>query len=215
MPARSELFLFLADRSAHVTQILKPHLAAGGAVFCDRYMDSTFVYQAIARGLDEGFVRTANDFAVEGLLPDLTLLFDLPVEVGLGRIKDKDRLDWVWLVPDDAPVKPELRPAIQQATVLRVDAARLAQWLVPGPGRALRDHLYVVDPLGNWMMRFPAVNLDAQVDTASAAKIKRDKINLDIFWLRDRSLEDSDDLPTPDVLAQEIADDLQTALSVI
>ncbi len=91
---------------------------------------------------------------------------------GLG--KDKDRLDWVWLVPDDAPVKPELRPAIQQATVLRVDAARLAQWLVPGPGRALRDHLYVVDPLGNWMMRFPAVNLDAQVDTASAAKIKRD-----------------------------------------
>jgi dTMP kinase len=93
MPARSELFLFLADRSAHVTQILKPHLASGGAVFCDRYMDSTFVYQAIARGLDEGFVRTANDFAVEGLLPDLTLLFDLPVEVGLGRINDKDRLD--------------------------------------------------------------------------------------------------------------------------
>lgn len=91
---------------------------------------------------------------------------------GLG--KDKDRLDWVWLVPDGAPVKPELLPAIQQATVLRVDAAQLAQWLAPTTGRELRDHLYVVDPLGNWMLRFPAVNLDAAVDTASAAKIKRD-----------------------------------------
>ena len=46
----------------------------------------------------------------------------------------------------------------------------LAQWLAPATGHALRDHLYVVDPMGNWMMRFPAVNLDAQVDTASAAK---------------------------------------------
>ncbi|MCA0212995.1 MAG: hypothetical protein LCH79_07455 [Proteobacteria bacterium] len=91
---------------------------------------------------------------------------------GLG--KDKDRLDWVWLVPDAASIKPELLPAIKQATVLRVDAAQLAQWLAPAGGRDLRDHLYVVDPMGNWMMRFPAVNLDAKVDTASAAKIKRD-----------------------------------------
>ncbi len=91
---------------------------------------------------------------------------------GLG--KDKDRLDWVWLVPDTAPVKAELLPAIRQATVLRVDAAQLAQWLAPAAGRELRDHLYVVDPMGNWMLRFPAVNLDATVDTASAAKIKRD-----------------------------------------
>lgn len=91
---------------------------------------------------------------------------------GLG--KDKDRLDWIWLVPDASPVKAELLPAIKQATVLRVDAAQLAQWLVPAAGRELRDHLYVVDPMGNWMLRFPAVNLDATVDTASAAKIKRD-----------------------------------------
>lgn len=91
---------------------------------------------------------------------------------GLGR--DKDRLDRVWLVPDSAPVPPALEPALRQATVLRVDAQALAQWLVPAGGRELRDHLYVVDPMGNWMMRFPAVNLDASVDTASAAKIKRD-----------------------------------------
>ena len=86
---------------------------------------------------------------------------------GLG--KDKDRLDWVWLVPDDAPVPEAMRPALAQATVLRVPAPALASWLAPESGRALADHLYLVDPLGNWMMRFPA-----GLDTAGAAKAKRD-----------------------------------------
>lgn len=86
---------------------------------------------------------------------------------GLG--KDKDRLDWVWLIPDDAPVREATRPALAQATVLRVPAPALASWLAPEPGRALSDHLYLVDPLGNWMMRFPA-----GLDMAGAAKAKRD-----------------------------------------
>lgn len=86
---------------------------------------------------------------------------------GLG--KDKDRLDWVWLVPDDAPVREDLKPALQQATVLRVDGAQLAQWLSPERGHALPDHLYVVDPMGHWMMRFPAGQ-----DVASAAKVRKD-----------------------------------------
>jgi hypothetical protein len=83
--------------------------------------------------------------------------------------KDKNRLDWVWLVADTAPVREALKPAVQQATVLRVDGAQLAQWLVPSPGQALGDHLYVVDPQGHWMMRFPPGQ-----DTASAAKVRRD-----------------------------------------
>ncbi len=86
---------------------------------------------------------------------------------GLG--KDKERVDWVWLVPDDAPVPEAMRPALAQATVLRVPAPALASWLAPESGRALADHLYLVDPLGNWMMRFPA-----GLDTAGAAKAKRD-----------------------------------------
>jgi len=86
---------------------------------------------------------------------------------GLG--KDKDRLDWVWLIPDGAPVREELRPALQQATVLRVDGAQLAQWLSPAQGRQLADHLYVVDPMGHWMMRFPPTT-----DAAGATKIRRD-----------------------------------------
>jgi hypothetical protein len=83
--------------------------------------------------------------------------------------KDKDRVDWVWLVTDDAPVRDALKPALQQATVLRVDGAQLAQWLAPAPGLQLQDHLYVVDPMGHWMMRFPP-----GTDLASAAKARKD-----------------------------------------
>ena len=68
--------------------------------------------------------------------------------------------------------------AVSQATVRRVDGAQLAQWLAPAAGHALRDQLYVVDPMGNWMMRFPAIDPSARVDTASAARIKRDLANL-------------------------------------
>ncbi len=90
---------------------------------------------------------------------------------GLG--KEKERLDWLWLVNDAAPVRPALLPALGQATVLRVDAAQLSQWLTPASGHALPDHLYLVDPLGNWMMRFPASGTP-EVDTSAAKNIKRD-----------------------------------------
>jgi hypothetical protein len=103
---------------------------------------------------------------------------------GLG--KDKERVDWVWLVSDGEPVREALRPAIAPATVLRVDAGELARWLAPAPGHRLPDHLYLVDPMGTWMMRFPAMKagepgavrpgsgLPTGVDTAAAAKTKRD-----------------------------------------
>ncbi len=86
---------------------------------------------------------------------------------GLG--KEKERLDWVWLVNDAAPVAEALRPALKDATTLRVPATELASWLAPQGGHVLEEHLYLVDPLGNWMMRFPA-SLDAQ----AAPKVKRD-----------------------------------------
>ncbi len=86
---------------------------------------------------------------------------------GLG--KDKDRVDRVWLVTDDVPVRPQLLPALAEAVVWRVDAAQLAQWLQPAPGQSLAGHRYVVDPMGNFMLRFPA-GLDRQ----TAAKAKKD-----------------------------------------
>lgn len=72
----------------------------------------------------------------------------------LGR--EKDRLDWVWLRTGSTELSEPLRAATAAATVLHVDASALAQWLQPAPGQRLEDHLYVVDPLGRWMMRFPA-----------------------------------------------------------
>ena len=70
--------------------------------------------------------------------------------------KDKGRVDWVWLRNDTADVSPSLRSAVSTATVLQVPGADVAAWLQPAEGHALADHLYVVDPLGHWMMRFPA-----------------------------------------------------------
>jgi hypothetical protein len=95
------------------------------------------------------------------------LYYQRQLREGLG--KDKDRLDWVWLVTDDVQLRDALKPALQQATVLRVDAAQLAQWLSPARGHQLADHLYVVDPMGHWMLRFPPTQ-----DVASAAKVRKD-----------------------------------------
>lgn len=97
---------------------------------------------------------------------------------GLG--KDKDRLDWVWFVADDAAVPETLQPALKGATVLRVPPAELAAWLAPASGQPLARHLYVVDPIGNWMMRFPA-----GLDRTTASRAKRDLERLlraSAFW---------------------------------
>jgi len=85
---KSELFLFLADRSQHVHSLIRPSLDAGKHVICDRYSDSTRVYQC-ARGLSRDKVDILLDFATDGLLPDLTFVLDIPVDVGLARAKAK------------------------------------------------------------------------------------------------------------------------------
>ena len=84
--AETELLLFLADRANHVETIIRPALAAGQIVLCDRHADSTLVYQGFGRGLDFDFLRAGNRFATKGLVPDLTLLFDLDPRIGLERL---------------------------------------------------------------------------------------------------------------------------------
>lgn len=94
---------------------------------------------------------------------------------GLGP--EKGRLDWVWLRTGDAALTEPLKQATAAATVLLVDEAELATWLQPAAGQRLADHLYVVDPMGNWMMRFPA--------DADPSKVKRDLSRLlkaSAFW---------------------------------
>ena len=85
----------------------------------------------------------------------------------MGR--EKERLDWLWLVTDDAALPADIAPALDQATVLRVDGVALAKWLAPQAGHALSEHLYVIDPQGQWMMRFPA-----RMDGAGAGQARRD-----------------------------------------
>lgn len=83
----AELCLFLADRAQHVAEVIRPALAAGKVVLCDRYADSTYAYQGFARGMDLGRLRLLNDAVTGGLRPDLTLVFDVPEEEGLARAR--------------------------------------------------------------------------------------------------------------------------------
>jgi dTMP kinase len=81
----AELFLYLADRAQHVHEVIRPALEQGKVVLCDRHTDSTLAYQGYGRGIELGLLRSLNDFASQGVRPDLTLLFDCPVEIGLSR----------------------------------------------------------------------------------------------------------------------------------
>jgi dTMP kinase len=85
MAAETELLLYMADRAEHVHTIIRPALAAGTTVLCDRFFDATLVYQGVARGLAAEWIGRLHDLVFDGLRPDLTLLLDLPPEVGLAR----------------------------------------------------------------------------------------------------------------------------------
>lgn len=91
LSSRAELYLFLADRAQHVAEVIRPALEAGQTVLCDRYADSTLAYQGYGRGLDPEHLRRINDMATGGLMPDLTLLLDLPVHCGLERAGLRNR----------------------------------------------------------------------------------------------------------------------------
>ena len=93
----AELFLFLADRAQHVREVIRPALEKGKIVLCDRYTDSTLAYQGGGRGFDLKLLKTMNEAASGGLKPNLTVLFVVPVELGLkrarGRGKGRDRME--------------------------------------------------------------------------------------------------------------------------
>ena len=128
----AELLMYLADRAQHVAEVLRPALAAGQVVVCERYADSTFAYQGYGRGLDLATLRRLNDVSTGGLLPDLTLLLDLdPAEarrrIELGaesataggqqhtRVRRPDRLELG---------QPGLRSRAQEGFVERLQRAR-------------------------------------------------------------------------------------------
>jgi dTMP kinase len=97
MTPECEAHLILAARSQHVTHVIEPALQAGSIVLCDRFSDSTFAYQGYGRGMNLDQLREMNRLATGGLAPDLTLLFEIPVAMGLARRRkfdlEQNRLD--------------------------------------------------------------------------------------------------------------------------
>jgi dTMP kinase len=90
---RAEALLYAADRAHHVYSVIRPALAAGQIVIGDRYFDSSIAYQGAGRVLEPGEVARISRWATESLFPTLTIIIDLPAEIGLGRLKSKDRLE--------------------------------------------------------------------------------------------------------------------------
>ena len=89
----SELFLFLAARAQVTSNVIRPRLAEGQVVLCDRFIDSSVAYQGHARGHDVSLVRELNAFATGGLVPDLTILLDIDPAGGLARQADRNRME--------------------------------------------------------------------------------------------------------------------------
>lgn len=89
-----EAFLFLADRAQHIDTLVRPAMAAGKIVLCDRHTDSTIAYQGYGRGVDLNQIKMLNDIATSALKPDLTFVFDIDIETSAERVgKNKDRME--------------------------------------------------------------------------------------------------------------------------
>lgn len=89
-----EAFLFLADRAQHIDLIVRPAIAQGKIVLCDRHTDSTLAYQGYGRGVDLAQLKMLNGLATSGFVPDLTFVFDIDVETSMARVgKNKDRME--------------------------------------------------------------------------------------------------------------------------
>lgn len=133
MSPRAELLLYAAARAQHVEEVIRPALAAGKIVLCDRFSDATIAYQGEGRGLDRELIDTLNNVAVKGLTPDLTILLDMPVEEGLRRaIERNDRHE----MKEGRFEQESLRfhERVRQGYLKRVED---------------EDHFFVVDALGS------------------------------------------------------------------
>ena len=85
----TELLLMFASRAEHVSKVINPALHRGEWVLCDRFLDATYAYQGGGRGIERQRIQQIADWTLKGLTPDLTLLFDLPVELGLERVLER------------------------------------------------------------------------------------------------------------------------------
>jgi dTMP kinase len=127
LPA-SEALLFSAARAQIVSQVIRPHLAQGGIVLCDRYADSTLAYQGYGHGLDLEMLHTITALATEGLKPDLTVYLDIGVEEGLRRklaAHKEGQAEWNRLDQQEAAFHRRVREGYLQMAAREPD-----RWLV-------------------------------------------------------------------------------------
>jgi dTMP kinase len=90
MAVETELLLMFAARAEHIKQVINPALNRGDWVLCDRFIDATFAYQGGGRGVSQQRIQALAEWTLQGLMPELTLLFDLPVEIGLKRVVQRN-----------------------------------------------------------------------------------------------------------------------------
>jgi len=126
MANMTEVLLYAAARAQHVAEFIKPNIEQGKVVICDRFVDSSVVYQGYARGVGIDAVEKINSYATLGLLPDLTILLDLPPDLGLSRKKNQQALDRLELASDAFHLKVNegyrLLAKRHQSRILTVDA---------------------------------------------------------------------------------------------
>ncbi|MGE5308381.1 MAG: dTMP kinase, partial [Deltaproteobacteria bacterium] len=89
----TEMMLYMTSRRQTVEEVIVPALEAGKIVLCDRFLDSTVVYQGYGLGLDRGMIGCLGDIATEGLKPDMTILLETPLKAALRSIRSKDRIE--------------------------------------------------------------------------------------------------------------------------
>lgn len=125
MQPRTEVLLFSAARAQLVDQVVRPHLALGKVVICDRYADSTMAYQGYGHGLNLDLLRMITAFATSGLVPDLTVFLDIEVEAGLLRKQQDDSSQWNRMERKSVAYHQRVRNGY-----LEMAAAEPERWLV-------------------------------------------------------------------------------------
>lgn len=148
MLPRTEILLFLSARAQLVEEVIRPLLATGTIILCDRYADSTLAYQGYGHGIDLGILRKLLDFATGNLYPDITLLFDLDINTGLERRKKSggewNRLDAYALAFHERVRDGYLQlAAAEPQRWLKIDAARSFDEVQLALQKALSDRLSI------------------------------------------------------------------------
>ena len=145
----AEFLLYAAARAQHVQERIRPALARGATVLCDRFAASSVAYQGYGRGLDPSWVREVNARATDGLTPDATVLLDVPSDVGMGRIAARgatDRLERADLAFHRRVRDGFLTEASVRGDWLVVNAANDASEVADAVWRALRPRLGAAEP---------------------------------------------------------------------